>query len=252
MILISPSKNLNLNKESYLFKESRPFFKNKAKTIVQKLKLLDTNQIASLMNISDNLAELNYKRFQNFFDTPIVEKPAVYLFSGGTFNGLSIRSLDDNSLQYAQKKLRILSGLYGILRPLDSIQPYRLEMGTNTVDLIGDNLHSFWKELVTENLNEEVKKNKIKLLFNLASKEYFTVVNENKLNCKVINFDFKKKKENKLSNIGMMIKNLRGSMAKYILSNKINSLDELKGFNNVGFKYSEVDSTANNLVFISK
>ena len=201
------------------------------------------------MNISDNLAELNYKRFQNFFDTSIVKKPAVYLFSGGTFNGLSIRSFDDSSLQYAQKKLRILSGLYGILKPLDSIQPYRLEMGTNTLDLIGDNLCTFWKELVTENINDEVKKNKIKFLFNLASKEYFTVVNENKLNCKVINFDFKKKKENQLSNIGMMIKNLRGSMAKYILSNRIDSLDELKNFNDIGFKYSEVDSTANNFSF---
>ena len=134
------------------------------------------------------------------------KKPAVFLFTGATFDGLSIRSFDEDSYDYIQKNLKILSGLYGILKPFDIIQPYRLEMGTNTVKLINSSLYEFWSNDISKNLNEEVKINGSKYLFNLSSKEYFSVLDYKKINVEVINFDFKTKLNDEYKNIGMQIK----------------------------------------------
>ena len=203
------------------------------------------------MPISDKLIELNKKRFVNFDNPKNIKKPAVFLFTGATFDGLSIRSLEENLYDYTQKKLRILSGLYGLLKPFDVIQPYRLEMGTNTVKLINSDLYKFWREDVSKNLNEEIKINGSTFLFNLSSKEYFSVLNHKKISAKVINFDFKTKLNDEYKNIGMQIKKMRGSMAKFIIDNRIESVEPLKNFQVNSFKFDKILPETNTLLFTS-
>ena len=155
-------------------------------------------------------------------------------------------------LSLAQERLRILSGLYGLLRPLDLIQPYRLEMGTKIESILGTSLHDFWKKKITSRLNNDLSKTKTKFLFNLSSQEYFESIDKKSLNAKIINFDFKIFKENKLKAPGMMIKKYRGIMARFIIMNKLDDVEELKTFNKEGFKFDSYDESNNKLLFISK
>ena len=249
MILISPSKNLNIKPETINFEFSEPIFKKKIKALSESLKGLSISELKSLMPISDKLVELNIKRFENFDKLDNPKKPAVFLFTGATFDGLSIRSFDEDSYNYVQKNLRILSGLYGILKPFDIIQPYRLEMGTNTADLINTSLYKFWSNDISENLNEEVKINGSKYLFNLSSKEYFSVLDYKKINAEIINFDFKTKLNNEYKNIGMQIKKMRGSMAKFIIDNEIDTIESLKNFEVNNFKFEKLLPETNTLLF---
>ncbi len=249
MILISPSKNLNIRSETINFNFSEPKFKKKIKALSDSLKGLSISELKSLMPISDKLVELNIKRFENFGKPDNPKKPAVFLFTGATFDGLSIRSFDKDSYDYVQRNLRILSGLYGILKPFDIIQPYRLEMGTNTVKLINSSLYEFWSNDISKNLNEELKINGSKYLFNLSSKEYFSVLDYKKINAEVINFDFKVKLNNEYKNIGMQIKKMRGSMAKFIIDNKIDTIGPLKNFELNNFKFEKLLPKTNTLLF---
>ena len=249
MILISPSKNLNIRSETINFNFSEPKFKKKIKALSDSLKGLSISELKSLMPISDKLVELNIKRFENFGKPDNPKKPAVFLFTGATFDGLSIRSFDKDSYDYVQRNLRILSGLYGILKPFDIIQPYRLEMGTNTVKLINSSLYEFWSNDISQNLNEELKINGSKYLFNLSSKEYFSVLDYKKINAEVINFDFKVKLNNEYKNIGMQIKKMRGSMAKFIIDNKIDTIGPLKNFELNNFKFEKLLPKTNTLLF---
>ena len=249
MILISPSKNLNIRSETINFNFSEPKFKKKIKALSDSLKGLSISELKSLMPISDKLVELNIKRFENFGKPDNPKKPAVFLFTGATFDGLSIRSFDKDSYDYVQRNLRILSGLYGILKPFDIIQPYRLEMGTNTVKLINSSLYEFWSNDISQNLNEELKINGSKYLFNLSSKEYFSVLDYKKINAEVINFDFKVKLNDEYKNIGMQIKKMRGSMAKFIIDNKIDTIDPLKNFVVNNFKFEKLLPKTNTLLF---
>ena len=249
MILISPSKNLNIRSETINFKFSEPQFKKKIKVLSDSLKGLSISELKSLMPISDKLVELNIKRFENFGKPDNPKKPAVFLFTGATFDGLSIRSFDDDSYDYIQKNLRILSGLYGILKPFDIIQPYRLEMGTNTVKLINSSLYDFWSNDISKNLNEQIKINGSRYLFNLSSKEYFSVLDHKMINAEVINFDFKIKLNDEYKNIGMQIKKMRGSMAKFIIDNKIDTIESLKNFEVNNFKFEKLVPKTNTLLF---
>lgn len=249
MILISPSKNLNIEPETINFKFSDPKFKKKIKLLSESLKGLNVKEFKSLMPISDKLVELNIKRLESFDNPKNPKKPAAFLFTGATFDGLSIRSLEENSYNYIQNNLRILSGLYGLLKPFDIIQPYRLEMGTNTVKLINSDLYEFWSEDVSKSLNEEINTSGSKYLFNLSSKEYFSVLNCKKIKAEVINFDFKTKSNNEYKNIGMQIKKMRGSMAKFIIENKIDSIEPLKKFEVNNFKFEKLISKTNTLLF---
>jgi hypothetical protein len=252
MIIVSPAKNLNILPEKQSLQFSKPFFRNDTNLLVSKLKELKFDKLKKLMNISDSLTELNLQRFQDFNSNDNVFKPAVFLFSGDTFNGLSIRSFSKEMLLLAQERLRILSGLYGLLRPLDLIQPYRLEMGTKICSILGTSLHDFWKKKITSCLNNDLDKCKSKYLFNLSSQEYFESIDKKDLNAKIINFDFKIFKQNKLKSPGMMIKKYRGIMAKYIITNKLVDLEELKTFNELGFKFDSYDESNSKLLFISK
>lgn len=251
MIIISPSKNLNLNSETYTGITSKPLFLRKTSQLVNKLKDLNVSQIGQLMDISNNLSKINHERFQHFHD-PEIKKPAAYIFSGDTFQGLSIRSLDESSIVYAQQNLRILSGLYGILRPLDVIQPYRLEMGTNMLSILGTDLYKFWEKEIVSSLINDFKNSKGKFLFNLSSNEYFKSINISKLDFNIVNFDFKKKKGDNLSSIGMMIKKLRGAMAKFIIEEKISNINTLKKFTNYGFTFHSFNKKGNSLLFTNE
>ncbi len=251
MIIISPSKNLDLKHEELKLQPSSPVFLSSSKFIIKKIRVLDVDKIKSLMNISKSLADLNFQRFKDINKSENIKKPAAFMFSGGTFGGLSIRSMNDTQLLYAQKNLRILSGLYGVLRPFDLIEPYRLEMGTNIYDILGKDLYNYWRNSVTKELNNDLFSGKTKFLYNLASKEYSSVIDFNKLKCEVINFDFKKKVKNNLNGIGMMIKKLRGSMANFIISNNIKDFEGLKKFSGHGFRFAEFDNKKNQLIFVT-
>ena len=250
MIIISPAKNLNIDEESYIRSETtEPIFKARTNKLLNILKSLKLKEFKELMNVSDSLAELNFNRLKVHSTKNAVFKPAAYLFSGDTFNGLEIRTLSIESMNVAQHKLRILSGLYGILRPLDLINPYRLEMGTSIKNILGEQLSDFWKKNITEIINEDLIKSKSKYLFNLSSKEYFESINKKEIKSKVISFDFKKLKNNELLNIGMMIKKCRGSMAKFLIINKVNRLDDIKKFKSLGFKFHSYDESQDKFIF---
>lgn len=250
MIIISPSKKLNLDKENIYLTPTEPKYAKESIKISDKIKNLDTQSVQSLMGISENLAKLNFDRFKSINTKSNIKKSAAYIFSGDTFTGLSFRSLDKESLSYAQKNLRILSGLYGILKPFDRIEPYRLEMGTNTRNLLGEDLYQFWGDSVTSNIQKDIDRNKSKFLYNLASSEYSKVVSSC-LESKTINFDFKKRINDKLVGIGMMIKKMRGCMAKFIIENKIENLDDIKYFRENGFKFSHLNEETMKFVFTS-
>ena len=252
MILISPAKNLNLEPLEFENYQSSPSFKDKTEKLVNILNKLNIKDLKSLMNISDSLADLNSKRFSNFLKDNAFKKPAVFLFSGDTFNGLSINSFDKDSLFLAQKKLRILSGLYGILKPLDIISPYRLEMGTNTKTILGQSLVEFWKKDITDSLKKDILENGSDYLFNLASKEYFSSINELQLKTTTINFDFKRIEKGHLFNIGMSIKKCRGSMAKFLIQKKIKNLKDIRQYSDLGFRFYSFDEKLNNFIFVKK
>ncbi len=253
MIIISPAKNLNLNIEDVKFSTSIPRFLRKTNNIVKLIKNLSIIELKSLMNISDNLSKVNYQRYQDFETVSDNEKkPAILMFSGDTFNGLSFREFDKKACEYAQENLRILTGLYGILRPFDVIKPYRLEMGTNTKNILDSSLYDYWKNDVSESIVKDLKSTKSNFLFNLASNEYFSSVNTTKLDVQLVNFDFKRLSNNKLKNIGMMIKKLRGSMARFIIENQVKKLDKLKKFNSFGFSYENFNTKNNTFLFTIK
>lgn len=250
MILISPAKNLNLDVESYCFTDlTEPVFLKKTNKLLGFLKKLNLSEVKKLMNVSDSLAEINFDRLRVHSTKNAVLKPAAFLFSGDTFNGLQIRTFDHTSSDLAQRKLRILSGLYGLLRPFDQISPYRLEMGTGIKYILGEQLSEFWKDDITNSINNDLIKNKSQYLFNLSSNEYFESIKKEKIKSKIINFDFKKLENKSLKNIGMMIKKCRGSMAKFLLTNNIDNLAEIKKFSELGFKFHSFDESVNKFTF---
>jgi hypothetical protein len=201
------------------------------------------------MAISDKLADLNWQRNQDW-KTPFTTKnarPAVYAFDGDVYTGLDAYSIPPGKLESLQDKLRILSGLYGLLKPLDLIQPYRLEMGTKLPIGERKNLYEFWKETVTKALNKELKKDE--LFINLASNEYFSAVDGKALKVPVITPDFKDYKDGKLKMISFFAKKARGMMVRYIIDTDAQTIDDLKGFNYDGYQFDANLSKGNHLVF---
>ena len=252
MIIISPAKKLDFNAQNIELERSNPYFLNKTKKLISELKKLQPSNIKSLMNLSDKLTELNYNRFQEFsiINQSKNLKPAIYAFSGDTYSGLSSQEFSQIELKYAQNNLRILSGLYGLLKPLDLIQPHRLEMGTKTNKLINQSLYSFWTNEITDKINHDLKKNKSKFIFNLSSNEYFKSININKVNSEIFTPTFYVKKNGELKPSGMFSKKCRGAMAKMIIKNKINDLKSLEKFSEYGYKFDSKNSMKNTFVFI--
>ena len=248
-IVISPAKSLNFERElpTNLFTES--IFLKDAKKVHSVLKKIKPTALADLMEISSNLANLNWQRNQDFklpFDTENA-RPAIYTFDGEVYNGLDVFSLSNDKIEILQNKVRILSGLYGLLKPLDLMQAYRLEMGTKIEIGANKNLYEFWKTKITTSLNKELVKDK--LFINLASNEYFSAIDTKKLKTKIITPEFKDYKDGKLKTISFFAKRARGLMVRFILDTNAETIDDLKAFDSENYKYDANLSTSNNLIF---
>ena len=237
-IVISPAKSLDYKRVLPTAKFSQPQFMKEAEALNKVLARKKPKALSALMGISNNLAELNYERNQEFNPpfTPENARPAVYAFNGDVYLGLDAYSIPEEKLDQLQDSLRILSGLYGILRPLDLMQPYRLEMGTQLKIGRKKNLYEFWKKTLTEALNAELQDGE--LFVNLASNEYFSALDAKHLKVPVITPIFKDWKNDKLKIISFFAKKARGSMVRYILDNDVQSLEELKGFNYDDYLFS--------------
>ena len=230
-IVISPAKSLDLERELPTKRYSQPKFIEQAEKLNKVLVKKKPRALSKLMGISNGLAELNWERNQNFSVpfTPANARPAIFTFNGDVYQGLDAFSIAEENYDQLQESLRILSGLYGLLKPLDLIQPYRLEMGTQLRIGRRKNLYDFWKKLVTDRLNEELTEDE--LFINLASNEYFGAIDEKKLKVPVITPIFKDWKNDKLKVISFFAKKARGSMVRYILDNNAKTLEDIKGFN---------------------
>lgn len=237
-IVISPAKSLDFDSALPTSKYSQPQFLEESKKLNAVLAKKKPKALSKLMSISDNLAELNWQRNQQF-STPFTTenaRPAVFSFNGDVYQGLDAFSIPEEKLDSLQDTLRILSGLYGILKPLDLIQPYRLEMGTQLKVARRKNLYEFWKKQLTNHLNEELEDGE--LFINLASNEYFGAIDEKSLKVPVITPIFKDWKNDKLKVISFFAKKARGSMVRYILDNDVTSMEKLKGFDYDGYLFS--------------
>lgn len=250
-VLLSPAKSLDFESKLPTEKFTQPALISETKKIEAVLKKKSKNQLKSLMSISDSLAELNYNRNQHFSFPHKIEnaRPAVYAFSGDVYVGLDAYTIPKNKIEKLQDTVRILSGFYGLLKPLDLIQPYRLEMGTDLKVNRSKNLYEFWGDKITDVLNDETSEDEIVL--NLASNEYFKSVNTKKLNGKLINPVFKDFKNGKLKIISFFAKKARGSMARFVIENDIKNEKDLLNYTVDGYKFSSSETkNANNPVFI--
>jgi cytoplasmic iron level regulating protein YaaA (DUF328/UPF0246 family) len=248
-IVISPAKSLNLDKKLPISLFTEATFLKQAETIQKTLKKKKPKQLMELMDISEKLADLNWQRNQDWQlpFKPGNARPAIYTFDGEVYTGLDAFSLPVEKVVVLQEKLRILSGLYGVLKPLDLMQAYRLEMGTSIAIGTKKNLYEFWKKSVTDYLNSEL--NKEELFVNLASNEYFSAVDSKKLKVPVITPEFKDYKDGKLKMISFFAKKARGLMVRYIIDTNAESVDDLKGFNYEGYAFDSNLSEGNKLVF---
>ena len=238
-MIISPAKSLDFETQLPYAKFSHPNFLEEAERINKLVKKKSARSLGKLMSISQNLAELNWQRNQEFHlpFSPKNARQAVYAFDGDVYTGLDAYTLTESQLPQLQEKLRILSGLYGLLKPLDLIQPYRLEMGTKMAVGVKKNLSLFWKDRVTDFLNKELLEGE--LFLNLASNEYFAAVNHKALKVDVITPQFKDFKNGQLKMISFFAKKARGMMARHVLDNQANTLDEIKNFSSEGYQFSE-------------
>ena len=250
LIVISPAKNLDFQSPVKFKSVTQPLMIDQAKSLVQICKKLSPTDLTDLMGISDKLALLNAERFKEW-KLPFDEKnskPAMFAFNGDVYEGLSAKDFDEDDLHFAQDHLRILSGLYGVLRPMDLMQAYRLEMGTRLKVGRKDNLYQFWDTDLANALNAEMEDGE--LLINLASAEYFKALPKKALKNQMITPVFKELKNGQYETIMMFAKKARGLMVRYILDHHILNVDELKGFNTEGYGYSEELSTETEVVFI--
>lgn len=245
-IFLSPSKTMNLNCLT-LPTAQQPRFLEQSHSLINELRKLSVDDIAEFMNISDKLANAVHDYIDNWKlpFTNLNAKPALFTFSGDVYEGLDAQKFSETELAYAQQNIRILSGLYGILRPLDLIQPYRLEMGKKLSTGKVDNLYKFWGNILTESINEECRD----FVINLASREYFKVIRTKELKPKVITPVFKDTSKGKLKIISFYAKRARGLMARYIVENRIDDIEAIKGFNKAGYKFSEELSKENEFIF---
>jgi len=248
-IILSPAKSLDFERKLPIKDFSECLFLNKSAIINQVLKQKSPKELSVLMSISDKLAELNYLRNQDWALPFSVKnaRPAVFAFDGDVYSGLDAYTFSEVNLEKLQQKLRILSGLYGILKPLDLIQAYRLEMGTNLSVEKSKNLYDFWKNTITEALNNELSDNE--LFINLASKEYSEVIDFKQLKGVHITPEFKDYKNGKLKIISFFAKKARGLMVRYIIEKNCETIEDLKKFDSENYRFDENLSLGNKLVF---
>jgi cytoplasmic iron level regulating protein YaaA (DUF328/UPF0246 family) len=245
LIVLSPAKTLDFESPIKVNKTTEPDFIPRSAELISTLRTMPPAQIGSLMSISDSLAQLNVARYASWSKkfTPDNSRPAMLAFDGDVYEGLDARSLNARQLDWAQKHLRILSGLYGLLRPLDLMQPYRLEMGTRLATKRGKDLYAFWGDQITEALNESLTVAKAQALVNLASEEYFKSVKPAKLDRPVITPVFEEWKGGGYKIVSFFAKRARGLMARYAIEHKLTKPEQLKDFDSEGYGF---DAKASN------
>jgi uncharacterized protein len=256
LMLISPAKTLDESPMKRAVAATQPRFIADAEMLVRLLQRHSPAQLASLMHISDKLASLNAARYSEF-SLPLSEanaKPALFSFKGDVYKPIHVTDYSDATLAFANARLRILSGLYGVLRPLDYLYPYRLEMGTRLKNPAGEMLYDFWREKVSRAIAEDVSVlgGAERVVLNLASSEYSAVVNPDALNARFITVEFKQRKDDVLRTIGIHAKHARGLMVDYILRNHITAADSIQGFNCEGYRYAPDMSDHERFVFTKK
>ncbi len=254
LIVVSPAKKLDFETPSPTNKFTQSDLLEHSQELINRCVKLTPADLSSLMSISDQLAGLNAARFGEWSlpFTPENAKQAVLAFSGDVYTGLRAYDFSEESFDFAQQHLRILSGLYGLLKPLDLVQAYRLEMGTKLDNDRGANLYQFWGDIITDNLNAALAEQGDDVLINLASNEYFKSVKKKSLKATIVTPAFKDWKNGQYKMISFYAKKARGLMANYIIENKISKLEDLKNFNSAGYEYSEDLSKGNDWVFTRK
>jgi uncharacterized protein len=250
LLVLSPAKTLDFETPCNA-EFSYPRFQKEALELIGVLKEKSPEEIQNLMDLSENLAELNVDRYRKFkkSKSPQGAKQAVYAFKGDVYIGLEAEELSHDDILYAQDHVRILSGLYGLLRPLDLIQPYRLEMGTRLAFDDYTTLYNYWADTIANQMNRDLKRQGDRVLINLASNEYFKSLERPALKAKVINVDFLDQKNGKYKVISFFAKKARGMMAQFIIKNRINEVEAIKAFDTEGYYFDQASSNELNLVF---
>ena len=255
LILVSPAKTLDYESDIRIDDFSIASHLSDSEILIKELQKKNPDDLSSLMGLSEKLSILNFERYMNW------KKPtkpsdntrqAIFAFKGDVYQGLDVNSLSKAEINYAQKNLCILSGLYGLLKPLDLMYPYRLEMGTKMKNKHGDNLYKFWGSKINKRINDLSKENKSKAIVNLASVEYFSVLKKDQINLPVINPVFKDYKNGNYKIISFFAKKARGTMARFIIQNKIKKPEDLMSFDLDGYRYSKKESKENSPVFLRK
>jgi cytoplasmic iron level regulating protein YaaA (DUF328/UPF0246 family) len=251
LITISPAKSLDFETPSKISDYTIPELLNESEKLIGRLKTMSPKQLSALMGISADLGELNFKRYQEW-QTPFTNenaKQSILAFNGDVYQGLDAATLSEEILLLSQSKLRILSGLYGVLKPLDLIQPYRLEMGTKLKYYKSKDLYQFWNVLITKKINEAVAESGSGVLINLASNEYFKSIDRKKLKAEIVTPDFKDLKNGSYKMISFFAKRARGLMTRFILENNITDHADLLAFNSEGYAFNPRISKPGNPVF---
>ena len=252
LMVISPAKTLDYDTPPATERFTQPQHLDQAQELITILRDFSPQQIGQLMKLSDKLAALNVARYGSWTPrfTPENAKQALLAFKGDVYTGLSAEDFSEEDFDFAQRHLRMLSGLYGLLRPLDLMQPYRLEMGTKLQNPRGKDLYAFWGERISHWLNEALAEQGDDVLLNLASNEYFGAVKRKTLNARVINVDFKDLKNGQYKIISFYAKKARGLMARYVIRERIDNPEQLKAFDSEGYRYSPEESSVDHLVFL--
>lgn len=251
LVLLSPAKNLDFASAHPNVAATKPLFTKEAGVLVETARALSSGQLARLMGVSQKLAELNRMRFADFKTSGAapLQRPAAFAFNGDVYRGLDAKTLSSDDLVFAQDRLRILSGLYGLLRPLDAIQPYRLEMGSKLKTPRGASLYQFWGPQIAKQIDKTVSGHADSAVVNLASEEYFTAVDRAALKAPVIAAAFRDEKDGKLRTLQFFAKQARGAMARWIIENRIERSAALTEFNGGGYRWRSDLSTDELLVF---
>lgn len=251
LIVVSPAKTLDYESPLVTSKYTQPELIDHSAQLIDVCRQLTPADISALMKVSDKIAGLNVARFEQWSPTFTLDnaRPAILAFKGDVYTGFEAETLSDAGFEHAQQHLRMLSGLYGVLKPLDLMQPYRLEMGTRLGNPRGTNLYQFWGDIITDKLNQALKEQGDDVLINLASNEYFKAVNPKKLKGSIITPVFKDCKKGQYKVISFYAKKARGMMARYIIDKQISSVEQLAQFDSAGYYFVEQESSATELVF---
>lgn len=252
LIVISPAKKLDYKTDSITQLNTMPHLLEHSKILIDELRKCSIEDLTKLMNISYGLAEINLKRFAEW-KVPHSKKDAkqaILAFNGDVYAGINAKEFDDKDFEIAQNTIRIISGLYGLLRPLDLILPYRLSMGTKLTNERGRNLYEFWGEIVTDELNIALAETKNEILLNLASNEYSKAIKRDNIDAKVVDVVFKENKNGVYRVVSFYAKKARGLMSRFVIKNNIKTVEELKSFNLEGYSFDVAQSEESKLIFV--